>query len=610
MPTPTLSFAKIVATPTPQGWSQVYNAGGLFAVISLTSENEHETLAVDGKKFLDHLQSEFFGLEDKTFETIAHALDVVLSSFQSEAKLSLALCYCKDTVLYAYLKGNGAISLKRGEKIGNILKETKDETLIQRASGYLQTDDTIVLQTAQFNESVPHEKLKEALEFSLPNDIAETLSPLIHNGEHGGASSIILSFKGAPPLLEKPDDEADERTLEDIKKEEPLEKPSHQSDELKEMTFENPPVFPSTHPQNESSFEEKKPFLPLTVLKSSILSLQKRLPASLLTLSPRKKLFALAAVGITVLLVGSIIFFKNAQSAGEQTALFNELYPKALSEYEEGEALVELNRELALDDFERADQTLKELEVKIKVGSEDEKKVKILREKINTYLSNEDVTTLQQTKEVKINEYPLLEKIISEKARTGTRNSESLYTITSENIFSYSATGSEKETIIENDSDWDNAVGLGVFGSNLYVLDTDEGLIKFTPTNEGYVNTSYFSTAPDLSDAVSLAIDGSVYILFSDGKIAKYTRATAEAFSITGMKNPLSSPKMLLTNEDIDTLFVLEPSKMRILALSKSGVFQKEYQAEVLKTATHMSLHDSQSAIGILSNGKVYELSL
>ncbi|MDP2585868.1 MAG: hypothetical protein Q8P29_03235, partial [Candidatus Levybacteria bacterium] len=69
-----ISFSKIVATPTLNSWSQAYNAGRLFAVLSLEktkdAPNEIDSLNVLGKDLLERLEQEFFAIEDKNLESI------------------------------------------------------------------------------------------------------------------------------------------------------------------------------------------------------------------------------------------------------------------------------------------------------------------------------------------------------------------------------------------------------------------------------------------------------------------------------------------------------------------------------------------------------------
>ena len=55
-----LSFAKLVATPTDITWSQAYNAGNLFVCISLTGNEEERdkelSLQAFGKDLFNVLQ--------------------------------------------------------------------------------------------------------------------------------------------------------------------------------------------------------------------------------------------------------------------------------------------------------------------------------------------------------------------------------------------------------------------------------------------------------------------------------------------------------------------------------------------------------------------------
>ena len=57
-----LRFAKIVATPTDTAWSQAYNEGSVFAVLSLAKSKdiEPESLNTIGKEVLSIFRSEFF----------------------------------------------------------------------------------------------------------------------------------------------------------------------------------------------------------------------------------------------------------------------------------------------------------------------------------------------------------------------------------------------------------------------------------------------------------------------------------------------------------------------------------------------------------------------
>src|SRR3989344_874695 len=98
-----ISFSKIVATPTLNSWSQAYNAGRLFAVLSIEKAEDHhdiESLNILGKDLLDKLEQEFFTIEVKDLESIKKA---VLGTFENAAKgivVSFTLGFFDENVLY------------------------------------------------------------------------------------------------------------------------------------------------------------------------------------------------------------------------------------------------------------------------------------------------------------------------------------------------------------------------------------------------------------------------------------------------------------------------------------------------------------------------------
>src|SRR5690242_16172872 len=110
-----LAYAKIAATPTETAWSQVYNAGNLFACLSLTIEKEESlhTLQSLGKDFFSNLEAEFFTLEEKTLETIREAITKSAKSIPEDVSANLCLAYFKDAVLSLFLLGKGRIIMKR-----------------------------------------------------------------------------------------------------------------------------------------------------------------------------------------------------------------------------------------------------------------------------------------------------------------------------------------------------------------------------------------------------------------------------------------------------------------------------------------------------------------
>ena len=192
-----VTYAKIVANPNERSWAQAYNAGKLFAVISLQSKEpqEKDYLNVLGKEILDTLEQEFFTLETKDLDTIKHAVKLTSEKIPGEVGCSFVIASYVENILYLYILGGGHILLKRGEKLGTLLESTEEDVKsFKNASGYLQNDDVIILETKQFFDTVSKETIAEFLENRTPSEISEHIAPLVHEKDAAGAASIVMAY--------------------------------------------------------------------------------------------------------------------------------------------------------------------------------------------------------------------------------------------------------------------------------------------------------------------------------------------------------------------------------------------------------------------------------
>ncbi len=589
MPSPNISFAKIVATPTASAWSQAYNAGSLFLAISLTSDAEDLILTEEGKKLLHSLETEIFILEEKNLATIQSVITETLINLPPTVIISLSLVYIKDDLLYCFLQGEGALTLKRGDKRLNILSGEKNPAL-QTASGYLKTDDLLFLQTSQFVSIINEKTLKEAFEYPLPNDIAETITPLIHNQNEGGASAIVLAFKGVPKSF-MADDPSTESESNDLT-----------------LSGDNQSETPGVRPFSSEAKQHKKSSLPAFLFTSL-----KGIPffTKLKTLPRQKKIILTFTLFLVLLLIGSIIFTKNLQQKAVAEKLFQKTYPEALKEYENGRSLVSLNQSFANDSFLKAKQLLSTLDNHFSPESKEGKQIVSLQEKIDQELKDKTKTQIVP-KKIKFEDAPALNFLLNTKgALSVTEDENDIYLLTSETIEKINKKTDKREALIKNKQTWTKTAVIAVYGANIYVLDEKEGLLKFIPTNDGYEKTAYFNSPPaNLAETVSFTIDGSVYLLYRNGLIEKYTKGQKDRFELSSLDSPLNQPIAILTTIDEESLYILDPRNKKVVQVSKTGTFEKEYSSDLLKTATAFSLSPSGNEITFLSDGNFYSLSL
>ncbi|MBI2033025.1 MAG: hypothetical protein HYT10_00975 [Candidatus Levybacteria bacterium] len=586
-----IQFANLVATPTTSSWSQAYNAGRLFAVFSLAKSEDQlldETLAAIGKMLVSTLQEEYFTLETKTLASIKTAVSETSQKIPQGLQASFVIGAIVDTVLYAYAYGGAKVLLKRGQKAGLILdtkeqEPSQEDDGITSASGFLKDNDLLVLQTREFATRISQDSVISALQNTKPQDTVETLSPKLHT-EEGGASAIFIEYKTPQPdpmLAAKPAD------------------------------YETPQEEPS-----EESISENKFTLPLSSTVSSfaskIITLPKKLllPKQVIHLSHRKKILLTIIIILSVLLSSSIYFATKKQEEARIQALFQDVYPKAVKKAEEADGLLSINQILAQEDYQTAKKLLEQNLEKFPKGTKERTEVETLLEKVTK--STQGITASSSpVSEVSPQDNPMLLSLIKTKKRYAAHTDSAFYVADNTSVSSFDTKTQKEKTVIANNALWKQLAGLGVFGTNVYVLDKDaKQILKFQNASAA-AKVSYLSTPdPDLSKAISLTIDSSIYVLLSNGTINKYTRGKKDIFTISGLSVPLSSPVAIATTVESDKLYVLEPTKGRIVVLGKTGAFQTQYNADQLRTATALDLKEAEKMILFLSKQKVFSIPL
>jgi|SRR3989344_1971521 len=344
-----ISFSKISATPTLNSWSQAYNAGKLFAVLSLekTKDLETESLNISGKNLLERLEQEFFTIEEKNLESIKKAVSSTFENQIEGVAISFAAGAFVNNILYLFGLGNAKVFIKRGGSLGLAL-DSQNATAEKAAasSGFLKEQDLIVLATEAFSQVVTQDELDSNLNNPDPAQISEALAPKIHKAENGKISAIFIKFQ--TPQAEELIDEGIEEN-EEIKQ---------------EVQVQEPSLFNKYLSFLKSAFRKPNLRIPLT-----------------------RKIFLLTAIVIVVVLTVSIFLAIQNQNKAKIQALFAQIYPQALKKYDEGQSLVDLNKNLARDSFLSAQKILQDNQVKFPVKSKELAQTQDLLKKVDDGLA-------------------------------------------------------------------------------------------------------------------------------------------------------------------------------------------------------------------------------
>ncbi len=130
---------------------------------------------------------------------------------------------------------------------------------------------------------------------------------------------------------------------------------------------------------------------------------------------------------------------------------------------------------------------------------------------------------------------------------------------------------------------WRSPTAIRTYDSNLYVLDPQANQIfKYTRRQFTAAPARWFTdTGIKLAQAIDLGIDGSIVVLHSDGKIAKYMAGAAATFTVTRMPSPLSAADALYMDipEIAQSIYIADRSEGRIVQLGRDGVFVRQFKS-------------------------------
>lgn len=588
-----ITHVKLGSTPQPLAWSQAYNAGSLFAIVSLSRKEEvaEQPLSVLGKDIVNALEEEYFTLEEKSYDSIKLALSSLEEKIPLHVTPSIVVVAILKNVLYGFIIGSGVIELKRKAELTPIL--SVEHSKLQSVSGYLQDDDKIILSSPSFSQLLSKEELAKHLATDPLSDIAEDILPLLHKTEDGSLCALALSFKQ--------DESAGESTFETETISEPVIHEGAQRirnnghEETLEEAIEQQPD--ATHTPFRG-FNLPTFHIPLKITQ-------------FFSLSHKKKLFLSVCVLLLLILSASIYFAKKQQEDTKRKALFDATYAQALQKYEDGQSLADLNTPLSRDNLTEAEKILKDAQNSFPKGTDERTKTDELLGKVQTSLADVSGASQVSAEEAALSNSPLLLALSKNKnASSAVSNGNTVFLLGKNNISSFNSTSEQTKEVIKNDNAWQNGVGIGRYLSNLYVLDTKDGIVKFVPSGSSYSKSSYLTTNVDLSNAKDIALDTSVWVLFSDGTIQKFLRGKPESFSVTGLDTAFKNPSKIYTDTDSKNLYILDKGNGRIVVLDKNGAYTSQYQAGILKNAVAFDIQEKDKIIYVLANNKAYKFPM
>lgn len=179
-----------------------------------------------------------------------------------------------------------------------------------------------------------------------------------------------------------------------------------------------------------------------------------------------------------------------------------------------------------------------------------------------------------------------------------------------------------------DDETWKSAVDVGMYSKYIYMLDPVNNQIwKYSRNNENYSTASQYNTNADLTKAVSIAIDGDLWILANDADgdmsndIIRVRKGERKPLQVSDLPaTAWQNPKKIFTNDSLKFVYVLDQANKRILRFYKDPaeagtevrnlVYNMQYLFDGLKEVKDFWVDTAEQKIYVMDSQKVYEANI
>ena len=157
---------------------------------------------------------------------------------------------------------------------------------------------------------------------------------------------------------------------------------------------------------------------------------------------------------------------------------------------------------------------------------------------------------------------------------------------------------------------------VGSYQGRFYVLDaTADGsgqIWRYRPEGDAYPNQPerYFVNPPSksLADALDMAIDGHIYVLYTDGTILKFLGGEAQPFDVHGVPGGFGEVVAFALGPDgSGAVYVADRGNDRVVKLGPEGAFQMQFRAdEAFDDLEALAVSETAQYLYVLSGGRIY----
>lgn len=639
-------FAKInrvVGLAKDGNWSQVFwyqpeepgleqKRGKLFAVCDISTDDDY--LSADfGKSTFEYLKTEYF--KDRLgvpFEILKQAVDACIQHLKKQlasAKLhhhqekwrfNLCAGVVWGKVLYLVLYGDGRVQIIRNNISQTLLSgensNLSESDQLKNVSGYLEDDDLLIIATSQLAKLLPADQIFEMAKGIESEELTDILSAKIGSYQDGSLlAALIVKIRFGQDTYAQEENVVFEEVVQ----------------EKRQINLK---FWPKLKPKLQPIIDKLYQFKSITKLRAD--------------LRPKKILPILLAVLILIFVLSVVFNVRGKLNSGQKKEL-DEVVMTISDEIGQAEGLLSLNSSQARLHFLEAEKLLskakelkinkkklKEFEEKIAKGLESSKQVIKLDGLFLFYdlnliktgasakklsFSGSNLLTLDDNSKavLLINKDKKSAEILAggeqfQNAKIAAVGAENAFVLTDNSILSINLKTKQVKKAADKENGWGNISDLVTYTANFYLLDADNNQIyKYAAAGDIFgKQANFIKNNKDINfkNAVSMAIDGLVWVADRNGQITKLVGGEEEVFNPEGIPDSFVSVGSIDGDDRANNLYILDSSAKRIVVISKEGQYQLQYQAEELSNVTDIAVDEPEKKIFALAGNKIFSIDI
>lgn len=151
------------------------------------------------------------------------------------------------------------------------------------------------------------------------------------------------------------------------------------------------------------------------------------------------------------------------------------------------------------------------------------------------------------------------------------------------------------------------------YGGRLYLLDASHNrILRVGLAASGFAKPQfYIKDATDVSNAISLDVDGSIFVLLKDGQVVQLMSGNRTDFTLGPVEPAIGAPRKIRTSSDSGKLYILDSYPARLLVYDKkSGLLAVQYESELLGNATDLAIDEKAGAAYFTSGNQILKFTL